>query len=77
MKDHQSLAHTRLDCRYHVVFILKKGKEERIFAVLRKHLGEIFFELAGHQEAKTIAGYIVVDHVHMCSIFRQNMLYRI
>ena len=41
MKEYQSLAHTRWDCKYHVVFIPKKRKR-RIFGVLRKHLGEIF-----------------------------------
>ena len=65
MKEYQSLTHTRWDCKYHVVFIPKKRKK-RIFGVLRKHLGEIFHELAGHKEAKIVEGHIMPDHVHMC-----------
>ena len=65
MKEYQSLAHTRWDCKYHVVFIPKKRKR-RIFGVLRKHLGEIFHELAAHTEAKIVEGHVMPDHVHMC-----------
>ena len=48
-----------------MVFIPKKRKK-RIFGVLRKHLGEIFHELAVHKEAKIVEGHIMADHVHMC-----------
>jgi putative transposase len=64
MKEYQSLAHTRWDCKYHVVFIPKKRKK-RIFGVLRKHLGEIFHELAVHKEAKIVEEHNMADHVHM------------
>ena len=39
MKEYQSLAHTRWDCKYHVVFIPKKRKKT-IFGAVRKHLGD-------------------------------------
>ena len=65
MKEYQSLSHTRWDCKYHVVFIPKKRKK-RIFGVLRKHLGEIFHELATHKESKMVEGHMMSDHVHMC-----------
>lgn len=65
MKEYQSLTHTRWDCKYHVVFIPKKRRKQ-IFVVLRKHLGEIFHELAAHKEAKIVEGHIMPDHVHMC-----------
>lgn len=51
MKEYQSLTPTRWDCKYHVVFILEK-RRKRIFGVLRRHLGEIFHELAAHKEAQ-------------------------
>ncbi len=65
MKEYQSLSHTRWECKYHVVFIPKKRKK-RIFGVLRKHLGEIFHELATHKESKIVEGHMMPDHVHMC-----------
>ncbi len=65
MKKYQSLIHTSCDCKYHVVFMPKKRKK-RISELLRKHLGEIFYELAGYKEAKIVEGYIMADHMHMC-----------
>ncbi|MDP1007721.1 transposase [Pseudomonas putida] len=38
MRDYQSLAHTKWDCKYHVVFIPKRRKKA-IFGAIRKHLG--------------------------------------
>ena len=65
MKEYQSLSHTRWGCKYHVVFIPKKRKK-CLFGVLRKHLGEIFHELATHKESKIVEGHMMPDHVHMC-----------
>ena len=65
MKEYQSLSHTRWDCKYHIVFIPKK-RRKKIFGMLRKHLGEIFHELARHQESKIVEGHLMPDHVHIC-----------
>ena len=65
MKEYQSLSHSRWDCKYHVVFIPKRRKKQ-IFGVLRKHLPEIFRELAHHKESKIVEGHLMPDHAHMC-----------
>jgi putative transposase len=65
MKEYQSLSHTRWDCKYHVVFIPKRRKKA-IFGALRRHLGEIFRELALQRESKVVEGHLMTDHVHMC-----------
>ncbi|MES3016887.1 MAG: IS200/IS605 family transposase [Bacteroidota bacterium] len=65
MKEYQSLEHSRWDCKYHVVFI-PKGRKKMIFGKLRKALGELFHELAGHKESKIVEGHLMPDHVHMC-----------
>ena len=75
MKEYQSLAHPRWDCKYHVVSIPKKRKK-RIFGALRKHLGEIFHELAGHKEAKIVEGPLCWITCTCASAFRRNMRYR-
>jgi putative transposase len=62
---YQSLSHGKWDCKYHVVFI-PKGRKKRIFGALRRHLGQIFHELAGHKESKVVEGHLMSDHVHMC-----------
>jgi len=65
MKEYQSLSHTRWDCKYHVVYIPKRRKK-KVFGQLRRHLGEIFHELASHRESRIVEGHLMPDHIHMC-----------
>lgn len=65
MKEYQSLSHTRWDCKYHVVFIPKRRKKA-IYGALRKHLGEIFRELAQQRQCQVVEGHLMIDHVHKC-----------
>jgi putative transposase len=61
----KSLAHSRWDCKYHVVFI-PKYRRKAIYGELRKMLGEIFHDLARQKECRIIEGHLLADHVHMC-----------
>jgi len=61
---YQSLAHSRWDCKYHIVFIPKRRKN--LFVEIRKQLGENFHELARQKECKIIEGHLRLDHVYMC-----------
>jgi putative transposase len=65
MRDYKSLAHTKWDCKYHVVFIPKYRKKV-IYGELRKNLGEIFHELASHRECTIEEGHLMGDHIHIC-----------
>ncbi len=65
MRDYQSLAHTRWDCKYHLVFIPKRRRKV-IYGKLRKYLGEIFHKLARRQGCKILERHLMADHVHMC-----------
>ena len=65
MRDYKSLAHTKWDCKYHVVFIPKYRKKV-IYGELRRSLGEIFHELASHRECTIEEGHLMGDHIHMC-----------
>ena len=65
MKEYQSLAHTRWDCKYHIVFI-PKGRKKAIFGAIRKHLGEMLHELARQKECQIVEGHLMPDHVHIC-----------
>ena len=62
---YQSLAHSKWDCKYHVVFI-PKGRQKVLYGQLRKHLGKIFHDLAHQKECQIIEGHLMPDHVHMC-----------
>jgi REP-associated tyrosine transposase len=61
----KSLAHSRWDCKYHVVFI-PKYRRKAIYGELRKLLGEVFHDLARQKECRIIEGHLLPDHVHMC-----------
>jgi len=65
MREHSSLAHTRWDCKYHVVFIPKKRKK-LIYGGVRRYLGDILHELASRKGVKIEEGHLMPDHIHMC-----------
>ena len=64
MNEYESLNHTKWECKYHVVFI-PKYRRKALYASLRKHLGNLFRELARHKECEVGEGHLMVDHVHM------------
>ena len=64
MDKHESLSHTQWDCKYHVVFILK-CRRKSLYSELRRHLGEVFRQLAGQKERRIEEGHLMPDHVHM------------
>ena len=45
---------------------IPKRRQKVIFGALRKHLGEIFRELALQRGSKVVEGHLMADHVHMC-----------
>ena len=60
----ESLSHTRWDCKYHVVFI-PKFRRRTLYEELRRHLGEVFRELALRKDSRIEEGHLMPDHVHM------------
>ena len=60
----ENLAHTKWECKYHVVFI-PKCRRRSLFGLLRKDLGGVFHELARQKECRIEEGHIRPDHVHM------------
>ena len=64
MNDIDTIAHTKWDCKYHVVFI-PKCRRKALFAQLRKHLGDVFRTLTEQKESKIVEGHLMPDHVHM------------
>ncbi len=65
MSDYQSLAHSKWDCKYHIVFI-PKGRKRKLFGRIRRYLGPVFHDLARQRGCKIIEGHMMPDHVHMC-----------
>ena len=64
MDDSESLAHSKWECKYHVVWI-PKYRRQALYAELRKHLGPVLRELARQREVVVEEGHLQLDHVHM------------
>ena len=64
MNDGESLSHTRWECKYHVIFI-PKCRRKTLYVELRRHLGEVFRNLAEQKESRIEEGHLLPDHVHM------------
>jgi len=64
MDKYESLSHTKWDCKYHVVFI-PKCRRRVLYGKLRRHLAEVFRDLARQKESKVEEGHLMPDHVHM------------
>ncbi|MFP4076198.1 MAG: IS200/IS605 family transposase [Halochromatium sp.] len=60
----ESLSHSKWECKYHIVFI-PKCRRRVLYGQLRRHLGEIFHELARHKDSRIEEGHLMADHVHM------------
>ena len=59
-----SLNNSVWDCKYHVVFI-PKCRRRTLYGELRRHLGEVFRQLALQKESRIDEGHLLPDHVHM------------
>lgn len=64
MKDWQSLAHVRWDCKFHVV-IVSKYRKRVIFGQLRKKIGIIIRQLCEQKQVDLHEGHAMPDHIHM------------
>jgi putative transposase len=60
----ESLAHTRWECKYHIVWI-PKCRRQVLYGRLRQHLGAVLRELARQKESTVEEGHLLPDHVHM------------
>jgi len=64
MKDWQSQAHVRWECKYHVV-ILQKYRKKTLYGRLRRQIGEILRQLCRQKAIELVEGKAMSDHVHM------------
>ena len=64
MKDWQSQAHVKWECKYHVV-IVPKYRKKALYGRLRVKIGKILRELCRQKEIGLVEGKAMPDHVHM------------
>ena len=64
MKDWQSQAHVKWECKYHVV-ILPKYRKKALYGRVRREVGRILRELCRQKGIELVEGKAMPDHVHM------------
>jgi len=62
--DKNSLAHTRWECKYHVVFA-PKYRRQIVYGRLKADIGKILRELCEKKGVEIIEAELCRDHVHM------------
>ena len=64
MKDWQSQAHVKWDCKYHVV-ILPKYRRKVLYGRIRRGIGQILRDLCRQKDIELVEGKAMPDHIHM------------
>ena len=64
MKDWQSQAHVKWDCKYHVV-ILPKSRRQVLYGRMRRGIGQILGDLCRQKDIALGEGKAMPDHIHM------------
>ncbi|MDF8321061.1 IS200/IS605 family transposase [Serratia nevei] len=73
MGDEKSLAHTRWNCKYHVVFA-PKYRRQVFYGEKRRVVGEILRKLCEWKNVNIIEAECCVDHIHMLLEIRKRRL---
>jgi REP-associated tyrosine transposase len=64
MRDWQSLAHVRWECKYHIVWV-PKYRRKVLYGRVRRRFAEIVRDLCRQLGVEVIEGHAMVDHVHL------------
>ena len=62
--DTNSLAHTKWECKYHIVFA-PKYRRKIIYKKIRTDIGKILKDLCTRKGIEIIAAEACIDHIHM------------
>ena len=62
--DTNSLAHTKWECKYHLVFA-PKYRRRIIYGELRQEIGQILRDLCNRKGVEIIEAEACPDHIHM------------
>ena len=62
--DKNSLAHTKWECQYHIVFI-PKYRQKRLYGEVRESVREILKILCPYKSVEILEGAVCSDHIHL------------
>lgn len=64
MNDNKSLAHTKWNCKYHIVFA-PKYRRKIFYEEKRAEIGKVLREMCGWKGVTLLEGEVCPDHVHI------------
>ncbi len=64
MREWQSLAHVKWECKYHVV-IVPKYRKKALYGRVRREVGKIIRQLCRQKEVELMEGQACPDHIHL------------
>ena len=64
MNDNSSLAHTKWNCKYHIVFA-PKYRRKIFYGEHREEIGKILRELCNWKQVNIVQAEVCPDHIHM------------
>ena len=62
--DTNSLAHTKWECQYHIVFI-PKYRQKRLYGAIRADVKEVIKTLCKYKNVEIMEGAVCIDHIHL------------
>lgn len=62
--DTKSLAHTKWNCKYHIVFA-PKYRRQVIYGKIRQDIGKMLRKLCEYKQVEIIEAEVCKDHIHM------------
>ncbi len=62
--DNNRLAHTKWNCKYHIVFAPKYRRQE-IYGMIKEDIGKMLRKLCEYKEVEIIEATACKDHIHM------------
>jgi putative transposase len=65
LKRFRTLAHSKWECKYHVVWIPKYRRKE-LYGIKKKIVVETIKKWAKIKDIEIIEGYAMKDHIHLC-----------
>ena len=71
MNDNKSLAHTKWNCKNHIVFA-PKYRRKIFYGEKRAEIGKILRERCGWKEVTLLEGEVFPDHVHILVEYHQR-----
>lgn len=68
MNDTNSLAHTKWNCKYHIVFA-PKYRRKVFFGEKRRGIGKILRQLCEWKKVTIVEAEVCPDHIHMIASY--------